>query len=178
MDPTLTMYSAEPGVISLRFERQATETMTRWYAKFDTLKSLGQNETLLDAMIHAIEYGPAFVKAAGGLHLFIKGDFPATTMEVAPPQRIYDLSKATEDLEQLASLLNQQRIAFTPTLFEGYFINGEGRVLETGEEIHIPYRSSTLQAARILAEAEFDGYETFFGDEILQFYRQPGGPSI
>lgn len=171
MAALLTMYSSttpETGGVGQRFERIATEPMTVWYTRFDGLKSLSQNEALLGAMIQAEERGLAHFRTEEGLHLFVKGAFPAISMDTPTPPEVFDLTNKVEDVEPMASLLAQQRIAFTPNLFHGYFVNGAGTVLEPGEEVFIQYQSTTLQAVQALADLEFEGYEAYFGDGLVE----------
>jgi hypothetical protein len=170
MTPILTMYLADRSIAEderLRFERVDTQPLSTWYARFAHLNTVRQNEALLGALIEAEERGTCSAEEDGCVYLFVKGDFPATDIGAPVCSGHADLNAAGDDTDEMSTHLSSRRIAYTPHRFHGYFIDGNGEVLDPGE-VHIRYQASTIEAVAAMAEHEFEECENYFGDDIVR----------
>lgn len=170
----LTWYYASSSSVEeeqLHFERVGVERLDVWYTRFGHLRTLRQNEALLGALVTATDDGFSMAVGDGCVHLFVNGDFPAAYMGMPLQSHCVDLTIAGDDIDSMAELLSTQRIAYTPHLLNGYFINGEGATLDPGD-VDIRFQASTLEAAEAMAKWEFEDCESFFGEEIVGMSRK------
>lgn len=177
---TLTGYigQLQNGVDETAFDRVSALPLSQWYERFGHIRNLGQNETLLRTLTKAEEKGIAFLKNENGsVNLFIKGDFPASSMNVTVPFDAPDLTIETEPSSEIERELGEKRIVFADT-FHGYFINAAGETIEPSDEDDIGYGATTLTATMAVVDEEFEGYENFFGETIVTLGRGSKGPTL
>jgi hypothetical protein len=162
----LTMYLATGSHAErdiLNFNRHGVDSLTAWSSTFRHLTTTHQNEVLLGALVKAEESGLCVVADENRVYLFVQGDFPALSMSVPVSGPVPDLTNKTS-VNELSERLAHRRIAYTPQLFHGYFVNGDGEVFKPNEDEDVQYGATTEQAVEGLFDDDLP--VDFFGEEI------------
>jgi hypothetical protein len=120
MERPITVYENSLGS-STQFTKVGCKPLPSIYADFDGLKSVAANEALLRVLAQARSNGIGSVTHRGIIYLFVRDEFPATSMTITDltPIMIPSDETATKPLERE---LGRLRIAYTPVFFDGYFV--------------------------------------------------------
>jgi hypothetical protein len=169
METILTMYLATGSGADgerLQFDRVRAQPLPIWYSRFGHLKTIHQNEALLGTLIRAAEDGLSMAVGNDCTFLFVNGDFPASDMGVSVRPDRADLTDDGRGADALSELLSIRRIAYTPRRLHGFFIDGDGEILEP-EDVHIRFQASTVEAVAAMAEQDPEECEKYFGEDIV-----------